>query len=92
MTSSINFVDLTQKMNLLKELHAETEGGNEERRARYIELRREVARLLMPLFGDLTETDMLILATFRPDSASVDTLKADGVNGGVQLSVKRHEF
>ena len=95
MTSSINFVDLGQKMNLLKELHAEmaTEGGNDEQLERYIELRREVTGLLMPLFGDLAEMEMIILATFPPDVevATVDILKVDGVNGGIQLSVKKFE-
>ena len=61
MTSSINFTDLCQKMELLKELHAETERlESGEQRQRYIDLRREVSRKLLPLFADLEETNMLM--------------------------------
>ena len=73
MTSTINFVDLSAKMTLLKELH--TEGGlpenedNWDKRERYIALRREVAGLLLPMFKDLEELDMLIYVLFGGTTA-----------------------
>ena len=92
MTSSINFVDLTQKMNLLKELHTEFEGGNWERRERYIELRREVSNILMPLFEELSAMDMFSLYTPASDAPrgiqTIDALVVDGENSGIELSKK----
>ena len=96
MTSTINFTDLKQKMELLCQLHAESnipanQTGQWEKRERYIELRREVSRILMPLFTDLNFTDMLILWTRTGDNAgSLDTLELNGPNSGLMMSIKEH--
>jgi hypothetical protein len=96
MTSTINFTDLNQKMELLCQLHAESnipanQTGEWERRERYIELRREVSRILMPLFTDLNFTDMLLLWTQNGDNtSSLDTLEFNGLNSGIQMSIKEN--
>ena len=65
MTSTINFVDLANKMTILKEMHAAhaSPTNTETERKRYVELRKEISSLLVPLFMDLNETDMLLLWT-----------------------------
>jgi hypothetical protein len=107
MTSTINFTDLKQKMELLCQLHAESNipanDGQWDRRERYIELRREVSRILMPLFTDLNFTEMLVLWTkgtaktmAEVDAdptlkiSSLDTLEFNGLNSGIQMSIKEH--
>ena len=108
MTSTINFTDLKQKMGLLCQLHAEStipanDGllGTWDKRERYIELRREVSRILMPLFTDLNFTEMLVLWTkgtaktmAEVDAdptlkiSQLDTLEFNGLNSGIQMSIK----
>jgi hypothetical protein len=65
MTSTINFTDLTQKIELLKTLHVESQKDEYSmaERDRYIEVRKEVSAILTPLFTDLNFADMLILWT-----------------------------
>ena len=72
MPSSINFTDLCQKMELLKELNTEFEEHNEAERQRYHALRREVSRKLLPLFADLEETEMLSYALFNRTTAATN--------------------
>ena len=105
MTSTINFTDLKQKMQLLKELHAQSERFESgDQRDRYIALRREVSRKLLPLFADLEETEMLSYALFNGTTAATNmkqTLDSfEGLcatvgdlgeaceNSGIQLSLK----
>ena len=105
MTSTINFTDLKQKMELLKELHvafrADVDGDvlNEAewmtKRNRYVALRREVSNKLMPLFEDLQNTEMLSLFTRRPvvdnhNHSTLENLEVDGENSGIQMSVKKN--
>ena len=105
MTSTINFTDLKQKMELLKELHvafrADVDGDvlNEAewmtKRNRYVALRREVSNKLMPLFEDLQNTEMLILWTHGPvvdnhNHATTQNLEVNGENSGIQMSVKKN--
>ena len=108
-TSSINFIDLKQKMALLKDLHTEfiKPDANWDMdnpnglRNRYIEVRNEVSDTLIPLFLDLNQTNMLVL--FTKGNAEtyqetiddptkklnlVETLEFNGVNSGLQMSVK----
>ena len=88
MTSTINFVDLANKMTILKEMHASPTNTKTERK-RYVELRKEISSLLVPLFMDLNETDMLLLWTKRDDgTSSLDTLEFNGLNSAMQMSIK----
>lgn len=109
MTSTINFTDLKQKMALLCKLHAESnipanQTGEWDKQERYVELRREVSRILMPLFTDLNFTDMLILWTKGTAKtleeidadptltlSSIDTLEFNGLNSGFQMSIKEYD-
>ena len=102
--NSINFTDLTQKMVVLKELHAEHsdfcervmtgQEVDEARHARYVALRGEVARKLLPLFKDLEETDMLffwnrgVTETRLSEAGNFGNLGDARENGGVQLTLK----
>jgi len=87
MTSSINFIDLSQKMDLLKTLHKEViVEENLERQERYFELRREVSRILQPLFMDLDSTSMLMFWT--KNGGSVDEMTIDAPNSGILMSMK----
>ena len=87
MTSSINFIDLSQKMDLLKTLHKEViVEENLERQERYFELRREVSRILLPLFMDLDSTSMLMFWT--KNGGSVDEMTIDAPNSGILMSMK----
>ena len=87
MTSSINFIDLSQKMDLLKTLHKEViVEENLERQERYFELRREVSRILLPLFMDLEATSMLMFWT--KNGGSVDEMTIDAPNSGILMSMK----
>ena len=94
MTSTINFTDLKQKMILLKEMNQEFEQPTavfgSARHKRYIELRKEVTRILAPLFEDLNETGMMLLWTKpTPNSLSrIDELVFNGENSGLEMSVK----
>jgi len=98
MTSTINFTDLQAKMSLLCQLHAESNIpgncgliGTWDKRTRYIELRKEVSAILMPLFTDLNFTDMLMLWTKNGDNtSSLDTLEFNGLNSGLQMSIKEY--
>ena len=103
----VNFVDLTQKMALLKEMHTEAvqseNDDNWDRRERYIALRREVAGILVPLFHDLENMDMIMYVLFGgteahqnmancmpidDNSATMGNLGDACVNGGIQLCLK----
>ena len=102
MTSTINFTDLKQKMELLKELHvafrADVDGDVLNaadwmtKRNRYVALRREVSNKLMPLFEDLENTEMLVLFTRRPEAyaSTTENLEVNGENSGIQMSVKKN--
>ena len=93
MTSSINFTDLKQKMILLKEMNQESPHPGSARHNRYIEL-REVARILVLLFEDLNETEMMLLwtkPTATKETSSLDTLEFNGLNSGLQMSIKEYE-
>ena len=98
MTSTINFTDLQQKMLLLKEMHREFNCSDADfhsaRHKRYIELRKEVSRILAPLFEDLNETELMILwtkPTATNESSSLDSLEFNGLNSGLQMSKKEYE-
>ena len=90
MTSSINFTDLKQKMVLLKEMKKMlTEPDfvcGSARHKRYIELRKEVSRILAPLFEDLNETGMMILWTKRTND--LEGMVFNGLNSGIQFSAR----
>ena len=89
MTSSINFIDLSQKMDLLKTLHKEViVEENLERQERYFELRREVSRILLPLFMDLDSTSMLMFWT--KNGGSVDEMTIEAPNSGILMSMKEN--
>ena len=65
--------------------------GTWEKRGRYIELRKEVSAILRPLFTDLNFTDMLMLWTKNGDNtSSLDTLEFNGLNSGLQMSIKEY--
>ena len=103
MTSSINCTDLKQKMLLLKELHAEMNKPDADwgsmdptvpgLRNRYIQLRVEVSELLAPLFEDLNETGMMILWTKATANSlsQIDELEFNGLNSGLQMSIKEYD-
>ena len=92
-------------MVLLKELHAETSDYcervmtgktvDEARHTRYVALRREIARKLLPLFKDLEETDMLlfwnrgITETRLSEAGDFGNLGDACENSGVQLTLKK---
>ena len=86
MTSSINFTDIEQKIQLLKELHAKEETQSASQRERYIQLRKEVARKLCPMFKDLENMDMLFYYDIARDET--DLLHATN-NGGCLLMFKK---
>jgi hypothetical protein len=92
MTSSIDFEEVKGKMQELCQLHAEStipanQGawGDQER---YNALRVEVAELLEPLFTDLNFCEMFILFGVVEGCGSVESLKYEGVNGGIEFSKK----
>ena len=105
MTAEINFTDLKQKMALLKELNIDSEKHEftNAQRDRYIALRREVARKLLPLFEDLQETKMLQYWFRKQDAPTLKeatrALEEDGIdstmgdlggpfeNSGITLSI-----
>ena len=86
MTSEVNIMDLTQKIALLKELHAAFEGGADNR-DRYIEVRREVSNILLPVFDELIALDMLSLRTPATNTqiASIESLNVVYENSGITL-------
>ena len=98
MTSTINFTDLKQKMIILKDMNQEFEKPtavfHSARHKRYIELRKEVSRILAPLFEDLNETGMMLLwtkPTATNESSSIDCLEFNGLNSGLQMSIKEYQ-
>ena len=91
-TESINHVDLAQKMALLRELTAEQnkvtiDMKTWDKRERYIQLRKEISSLLMPLFDDLTFCNMLLMF----DDDGPQQLKASA-NSGLMLSVREDQW
>ena len=74
-------------MDLLKILHKEViVEENLERQERYFELRREVSRILLPLFMDLDSTSMLMFWT--KNGGSVDEMTIEAPNSGILMSMK----
>jgi hypothetical protein len=75
-----------------------------DKQARYVELRREVSEILTPLFVDLNFTEMLMLWTkgtaktqAEKDAdptlrfSQIDTLEFNGLNSGIQMSIKEYK-
>ena len=93
MTSSINFTDLKQKMIILKEMNTMlTEPDfvyGSAPHLRYIELRKEVSRILAPLFEDLNETGMLLLWTKKTND--IEGMVFNGLNSGLRFSAREPE-
>ena len=93
MTSSINFTDLQQKMVILKEMNKMlTEPDfvcGSAPHVRYIELRKELSKILAPLFEDLNETGMLLLWTKSTDE--IDGMVFNGFNSGLLFRARELE-
>ena len=94
MTHSINFDNLKSMMTRLTELRAEVDTGDWHRREQCIWMHEEVSKMLMHLFKDLADMDMLVLWTKAHGNgedtvlSDVSNLEVTGVNGGIQLSKK----
>ena len=95
-TWSMNFDNLKPMMTKLTELRAEVDSGDWHRREQCIALHEEVSKMLLPLFKDLADMDMLVLWTKAHGGdegeatvlSDVSNLEVTGVNGGIQLSKK----
>jgi len=84
---------LQTKINRLKELHKEMAACryNSPKHTEYVNLRNEVAELLMPLLEDLDQCEMFSGANFKTDGghySTTDSLGEPCVNGGIQLSIQ----
>ena len=89
-TFSVNFDHVKYYMTKLTELRAEVDSGDWHRREQCIALHEEVSKMLLPLFKDLADMDMLVLWTKAHGNvlSDVSNLEVTGVNGGIQLSKK----
>jgi len=61
MTSSINFPEVCEKIEILKKMHKELDMTDEE----YVALREDISKTLLPLFSDLGNTDMLVFSFWK---------------------------
>ena len=79
---------LQTKITQLKELQTEMKACDFEspKHSDYLQLRQEVAELMMPLLEDLTECDMF-MSVDRKHGNTCDSLAEPCVNGGISFTI-----